>query len=648
MKVNGIGNCSTINEFVKYKLSVLDDKEKNFENLYPLMFSEKENVMAERTDGHRIIKTTYGECEKDVKRIADNIAFKMAGCEKHSIVGMYMQNSIRWIEIFWALIMSGYKPLLMNTRLDEDTLNKVIEDYNVSAVISDGKQFNTVMYAVEDITEDCQAAESEPRWEDEIIVMSSGTSEIIKLCVYTGEKFYYQVCDSVSIVKDCKEIKRHYEGNLKLLTFLPFYHIFGLAAMYMWFAFFSRTFVFLNDLGADTILNTVRKHKVTHIFSVPLLWNKVYEAAIKKIRERGDKTYNKFQMGMKIVEKCSFCPPLQRKVSKLLFKEVRANIFGESICFLISGGSMISSKVLGFFNGIGYHIADGYGMSEIGITSVEASNNLKVRNSCSVGKPFNSIEYSINENGELLVRGKSTASVIIKAGEKYIMDESRWFNTHDMAVCSKGRYYITGRQDDMIACKNGENLNPNRIEGLIKIEGAHNLCLVARNNKLDAVTPVLIIEVSRYLSGERISEILENARKELASLKLDSVITEIVITTDTLMGENDFKLNRHKIAKAYMEGRLKAITPETIKESEAEVSEELLKELAEIFANALSINPEEVGYDAHFFFELDGSSLDYLSMLAEIQNRYNVTLSPDAESTPSTVREFCIFIQNNI
>ena len=648
MKLTNIGNCNSIDEFVNYKLNMFNNTAKDFEHIFDFMFTEPDNVMAERTDGYRIIRTTYGQCRDDINRIASALSVVLSEYEHNSIIGIYMANSLEWIEIFWALLMCGYKPLLMNVRLDDITLNNVLEQHNIAAVISDGKEFNIKTYRADYITGLAQEEGFNPAWADELIVMSSGTSENIKLCVYTGESFYYQLCNSAAIIKDCKEIKTHYEGNLKLLTFLPFYHIFGLAAMYMWFGFFSRTFVFLNDLGADTILNTVRKHKVTHIFAVPLLWNKIYEAAIKKIKDKGDKTYKKFLKGLKIAGALDFCPALSKAFSKAAFKEVRANIFGDSICFLIAGGSNISSAVLGFFNGIGYHIADGFGMSEIGITSVETSNKAKIRNSCSVGKPFMSVEYSVSEEGELLVRGNCTAYRIIHKDGITEMSPDKWFHTRDMAVCRNGRYYIMGRRDDMIVCKTGENLNPNRIEGLLDIRGAKAICLISNNDSLNSVKPVLIAEVSKYMPGSKLAQLMTDARKQLAAHKLDGTVNDIVFTTDSLMEANDFKLNRHRIAKRYAAGEFRLVTPETAVDIQDDVPEELLNEVKEIFAVALNIASDTLDVDAHFFFDLNGSSLDYLAMLSDIQKKYEVSLPENEESSPSTVREFCRFIQNNI
>lgn len=648
MKLTNIGNFKNIDELVNYKLSLFEGNSRNFENIFTYMFTEPDNIMAERTDGYKIIKTTYGQCREAVVRIASALSDLLSGYGKGAIIGMYMANSMEWIEIFWALLMCGYTPLLMNSRLDDSTLERVITEHKASAVISDSKDFSIKTFNSAEVAQLPAVEEFKPSWNDEIIIMSSGTSENIKLCVYTGEKFYYQLCNSAVIIRECKEIKSHYEGELKLLTFLPFYHIFGLAAVFMWFGFFSRTFVFLNDFGADTILNTVRKHKVTHIFAVPLLWNKIYEAAIKKIRDKGEKTFNKFQKGLKIAQMLDFNPALAMSFSRKAFKEVRDNLFGESIQFLIAGGSYISPEVLSFFNGIGYHIADGFGMSEVGITSVETSNKAKIRNTCSVGKPFMNVEYSVSEEGELLVRGNCTADRIIQGDKVVKMDSDTWFHTKDMAVCENGRYYIRGRRDDMIPCKNGENLNPNRIEGMLKIKGARAVCLIGKRNALDAVTPVLIIEVNKYITGSAAIRIVENTRSQLAANKLDGTINEIVLTTDALMGTNDFKLNRHKIARFYSENRLAVVVPEADVEKDDNIPEELLNDLRGIFANALSVETETIGVDAHFFYDLDGSSLDYLSMIADIQNKYEIKMPEDEEVGLVTVNDFGRYIQENL
>lgn len=643
-----IKNDARIDVLVNYKIGLFENKDKTFENLFHIMFMQEECVMYERTDGYKIIKTTYGQCKKDIYRIAKTLSFRLSEFPAESIVGIYMQNSLEWIEIFWGLLMNGYKPLLMNTRLDNATLNRVIEVHKVVAVISDGQEFNVPTYNGIELCKCNLEGDFTERFADELIVMSSGTSEKIKLCVYNGESFYYQLCNSVDIIKECKDIKTHYEGQIKLLTFLPFYHIFGLAAVYMWFGFFSRTFVQLNDLSADTLLNTIKKHKVTHIFAVPLLWNKVYEAAIKKIKARGDKTYNKAMKGLKLAEMLDFCPALARAFSKKAFKEVRENLFGESISFLISGGSAISPEVVRFLNGIGYTMVNGFGMSEVGITSVETSRSIKMRNNCSVGKPFKHVEYNLSEEGELLVRGKCTAVRIVSEDGVLELSSQNWFHTKDLARESGGRYFIFGRKDDMIACKTGENLNPDRIETSLNIPGAIKVCLIGKPGDNGECIPVLLVQVSNYASTERIIKLYNATKDTLRDNKLDGTINEIFITTSSLMGENDFKLNRKRLIRQYINNQLEAVSLNETNKGSEEITGELVDRLKKSFAEALNTEEENIGVDAHFFYDLDGSSLDYLAMLGDLQKEFDISFSIEEENSLVTVKEFYTYIQDNL
>lgn len=643
MKLTNIGTCNTIDEFVNYKIGLFEGKDKDFRNLFENMFTEDGNVMVERTNGHRIIKTTYGQCKREIFKMASVLSDTLKGTDAGAMVGIYMKNSLEWIEVFWGLLMCGYVPVLMNTRLADETLDEVIAKYNIKAVISDGEEFSVSSYNGLELAKQGVVDGFVETWADEIVVMSSGTSENVKLCVYNGESFYYQLCNTVEIIKQSNDIKRHYEGELKLLTFLPFYHIFGLAAVYIWFSFFARTFVILNDLGADTILNTVKKHKVTHIFAVPLLWNRIYDAALKKIKDRGETTFKKFNKGLKLAQMLDFCPGLARAFSKKAFKEVRDNLFGDSICFMIAGGSHISPEVITFFNSIGYPLANGFGMSEVGITSVETSDRAKVRNTGSVGKPFLHAEYKIAEDGELLIRGNGTSVRILNGDEVLNMSPNIWFHTKDIVSEVGGRFYIQGRKDDMIPCKSGENLNPNRIEAKLMIPGVSGVCLISKG-----ITPVLLIQVSKYATAERINNLRKAVDERLLELKLAGTINEIVFTAHPLMGENEFKLNRHRLSRLYNEGKIELIALDMMTEDTMEVSPELLSEVKSIFAEALSVSEEELNIDAHFFFDLDGSSLDYLSIIADIQKRYEISFHQSEEGNLVTVREFCKYIQDNI
>ena len=160
MKANHIGGFSSIDEYVKHKLSRYEKEEKNFETLFHYMFDETDNVMAETSDGYRIRTVTYGQFKAEILALTPTVARALQGVPAGSMVGLYMANCMEWIKLFWAILLCGYDPLLMNTRLPDEVLEEILARYNVPAVISDGKQFSVTTLMKEDMVIPTQEASS--------------------------------------------------------------------------------------------------------------------------------------------------------------------------------------------------------------------------------------------------------------------------------------------------------------------------------------------------------------------------------------------------------------------------------------------------------------------------------------------------------
>ena len=640
MVLKNIGKFTDIGEYVNDKIHRFKKEDKNCKTLFRYMFSERENTMAELSDGYRIKKISYGECHDKILRITPSLANKLEFAEKGSMVGIYMANSVEWIQIFWSILMCGYRPLLMNSRLHNDTLEKIIHDYGVCAVISDNETFSVPSFFATDIIanaeESCDA--DSYTWADEVVFMSSGTSDNVKLCFYTGENLFYQVCDSGNIINNCPQIKEHYEGELKQLTLLPFYHIFGFIAVYIWFGFFSRTFVFLKDMRPQTIQNTIKKHKVTHIFAVPLVWDTVCRAALRTIKARGKKTYAKFRKGLRISNTMG---SLGQRFAKKAFREVRDNLFGDSVRFMISGGSSIRPEVLAFFNGIGYHLANGYGMTEVGITSVERSSSKKLLNSATIGAPFGLTEYKIDEKtGELLIKSKTMASRIVQNKEETVTDYGKFFNTRDLVSVRGDRYYIDGRKDDLIVCENGENLNPVLAEGYLKIKGCDSFCIFADRKGI----PTLLISAPNCFTQEHFDDIRAHATEALREAKLDNEIKHVAVTSDPLLVGSEFKISRQRIAKRYSEGMYSVFDAQDSYLFEQKLSR-LESEVRGYFAEVLKKTPDAIDVNANFFLDLGGTSLDYFTLMDIIKTKYDTELPMNEGRTLSSVKELCDFLK---
>lgn len=637
MKYNNLANKKSIDQFVSYKLELLNNKEVSFKTLFELMFSEKENTFYEYNKKFKVIKITYGEAYKDILNIAFTLK-KSIKLPLNSIIGLYLNNDIHWLEVFWALLYLGYRPLLLNSKLTDDVLNNLIKESGCELVVSNGKNFDVDTLNYFDLK--IEEGFIDSSFADEILFLSSGTSSV-KICAYTSLEITNIVKKAKEVVLANSRVKKHYEGELKLLALLPFYHIFGFVAVYLWFTFFSRTLVELTDLSNKNVLFVINHHKVTHIFAVPLLWNKVYDSVMKEISNRGEKTLKKFNKGLKLSLKLgnSFLGRVFRKVA---FKEIRDNLFLDHISFMISGGSFIDRKVLEFFNGIGYHLTNGYGSTEIGITSVELSNKFKYITSGSIGKPLDKINYRINDNHELLVKGNSLADYLLIKGEKHPHKEDEWYNTFDLASYKNGRFYIEGRKDDLIIPKSGENINPNLVEEKLRNDDIVELCLIPEKNNN---APILLVELNKYLSIEKANKILEALKEKIRLEKLNTEIGEIVLIKDKLIEEEDFKLNRKKILRKFNNHEYRLFTENANNNTSTDLDEVTLK-IKEIFSN--NFNREITDLDGDIFLELGGSSLDYFAIIGEIHEEFGLDLSKVPDSSLVTIRAISEYIKTKL
>lgn len=643
MKNNTLGSYKSIDAYVTAKLNRFNSLEHSFESLFEVMFSEKENVLYEKSAGYKIEYVSYGEAYDRVFACAERLNAVTARLPENSVIGLYMDNDIDWIVSFWAILKSGCRPLLLNTRLGDEVLCGAMKSCDAKLLLSKGKTlegFETVTF--EEISGGEEKRACEKAFGTEVLLMSSGTTASPKICAYSADEFHCQINDSYRIITSCAQIKKHYEGRLKLLTFLPFYHIFGLAAVYIWFAFFSRTFVHLNDFSSQTILNTIRRHKVTHIFAVPMFWNEVYRQTLKGIKDRGEETYGRFCKGLEIAEKIADVPVIGPAFIRSSFSEVRENLFGESICFMITGGSEIKPEVLSFFNLIGYHLANGYGMTEIGITSVELSSKCSVLNKGFVGMPISSVEYSISEDGSLLVRGASIAKYVIEDGKKQTITD--WYDTRDLAECVDGHYRILGRRDDLVIAESGENLNPCMVEPMLTRDDLYQLCLIGTKQNGETL-PTLLVWAGTHVTAEKYEAVRSELAARLQKNGLSTAIRKIVFVKSPLIEEGEIKINRTRLARQYAEGSLKLLNTEKLTSAES-LENELADYVRALFAAAFERPMEEIGADTDFFLDGGGSSLDYFAMITKIQEDYDVSFPSTQEKTLTTVRELYQFIED--
>jgi long-chain acyl-CoA synthetase len=160
-------------------------------------------------------------------------------------------------------------------------------------------------------------------------------------------------------------------------------------------------------------------------------------------------------------------------VLKLLDRAVGKKVrdrFGGKLRVLVSGGAPLSVEVGQFFETLKLPVLEGYGLSES--APLLAVNPMRDRRIGTVGVAAKGVEIKLAEDGEIIARGGNIMSGYWKnrkATKEALIDG--WLHTGDIGELDGDGYLkITDRKKDIIVNSGGENVAPQRVEGLLIAE----------------------------------------------------------------------------------------------------------------------------------------------------------------------------------
>jgi long-subunit acyl-CoA synthetase (AMP-forming) len=250
--------------------------------------------------------------------------------------------------------------------------------------------------------------------------------------------------------------------------------------------------------------------------------------------------------------------------AKKLFKGVHSNLVGSDLRCIISGGGHVLPETLRVINAIGYYTLCGFGMTEVGISSLELRKDLDKRISGCVGVPVKTIEYKIqpfnNENpdlGELFIRGESVHSGTVSGGvlAPARLDPEGWYATGDIGRIHEGALYIEGRIKEVIINESGENVYPDELEDYFSsLPGVaqYSVLGVSNGTKYEDIT--LVLETSQKSEDEQMKILADKIYKVNTTLPVYKKIKTVLISHESLPLANGIKVKRQALKKNIEEG----------------------------------------------------------------------------------------------
>jgi long-chain acyl-CoA synthetase len=263
--------------------------------------------------------------------------------------------------------------------------------------------------------------------------------------------------------------------NDVFLSFLPLSHAYEhTAGQFLPMAVGAQ--IYYAD-GLEALASNFLEVRPTIVACVPRLYEVMRQRILKGVaREQGLKARLFAQavaLGSKAYERPGSLSLAERMTNRLLDRLVRAKVrarFGGRIKALVSGGAPLNYDIALFFTALGVPLFQGYGMTECGpVISVNGPGRVKLH---TVGRPIAGMEVEIADDGEILVRGESVM-------RGYWRDEAAtretlrggWLHTGDIGVIDEdGFLQITDRKKDLIVNSGGDNVAPQRVEGVLALQ----------------------------------------------------------------------------------------------------------------------------------------------------------------------------------
>ncbi len=384
----------------------------------------------------------------------------------------------------------------------------------------------------------CDGKTSVPTPEDiATIIYTSGTTGSAKGVVLSHRNLTANV---ITCYHSCKRTSKD-----RWLSVLPMAHTLEMTLCMLYPMYCGATVYYLpKPPVASLLLKALKVVKPTTMLTVPMIIEKVYKGSVlPTIRNSRTLTWmNEHMYGL---------------MCWIIGMKLKAT-FGGHMSFYGIGGAKLDPEVEKFLLKAKFPYAIGYGLTE---TSPLLGYSMHGwRKVGSFGYPVYNVKLKLHNmdpqtgEGEVVALGPNVMLGYYKdpVRTKSVFTEDGWFRTSDIAVQDeKGRFYIKGRNNNMILGPSGENIYPEEIENVVNnIEGVSESIIVERNGKL-----VALVQPSENFiqwdneSEDRLYEKLDGWKEKILSITNKNVNKSSQVSSVEVMKEPFEKTATQKIRR---------------------------------------------------------------------------------------------------
>ena len=584
------------------------------QNLPLLFFAQAERLAAEpflwRKQEEQWLSQSWREASKAVKILSRGLrALGVSGGDR---VGLVSENRPEWLIADLAIMSAGAVTVPAYTTNTVDDHVHVLQDSGAKVVVVSNANLaervipaakiagvNTVvtideldgssahgvqvlsLRAVQDLAStvpddvETEASKSH-RGDSACIIYTSGTGGLPKGVVLSHGAI---ICNCMGADELLKSLPGYGQDTEVFLSFLPLSHSYEHTAG-QFFPLSIGAQIYYAE-GVERLVQNMAEVRPTIMTAVPRLYETIHSRIVRGIDQAGGLRAKMFNSALELGRRKYEAPNQMgfgaRALDSLLDRLVRSKVqnrFGGQLKAFVSGGAPLNYEIGVFFQSLGLRILQGYGQTEAApVISCNPPNHVKIH---SVGPPLRGVDVRIAEDGEILVKGelvmlgywnnKEATSETVREG---------WLHTGDVGVVDDDGYIqITDRKKDIIVNSGGDNLSPQRVEGMLTVEREISQTMVYGDKRPHLVAVVVADpdfaeewanshgcanDAEAFAANEEFKSAIGNAVARVnEKLSVIERVRHFIIAAEPFTIENEMmtatlKIRRHVIQRVYGE-----------------------------------------------------------------------------------------------
>jgi long-chain acyl-CoA synthetase len=460
--------------------------------------------------------TSWREAAETVARLAS--ALKKLGLQKGDRVMLVSENRPEWIIADLAIMAAGCVTVptyITNTERDHQ---HILDDSGARAVFVSMPKLAKALLGAAQRTSNCEhvigieplraAQESNVRihqWAElveaeraDVDACAAGADfkrEDLACLIYTSgtggaPRGVMQHHGAIlHNVEGCTDVISEDFGwdNEVFLSFLPASHAYEHSGGQM-FPIALGGQIYYSE-GLEKLASNIEETRPTIMVVVPRLFEVLRQRILNNVQKQGKLPRYLMKRALEIGAKdyageaSLLDKPMDILLDAMFRPKIRAR-FGGRLKAMVSGGAPLNPEVGIFFHSLGLTLLQGYGQTEAApvISCNRPKAGVKMD---TVGPPMKNTEVRIAEDGEILVRGELVMHGYWRneAETKRTLRDG-WLHTGDVGhIDDGGRIVITDRKKDIIVLDKGDNVAPQRLEGMLTLQAEIGQAMVTGDKR---------------------------------------------------------------------------------------------------------------------------------------------------------------------